>query len=44
MKIFQAYYKEEQKSQLDPEFTPFDNTANPVTNLYEYYIYTKIYE
>jgi len=44
MKIFQAYYKEEQKSNLDPEFTPFDNTANPVVNLHEYYIYTKIYE
>jgi hypothetical protein len=44
MKIFQAYYKEDQKSLLDTEFTPFDNTANPVVNLHEYYIYTKIYE
>jgi hypothetical protein len=44
MKIFQAYYKDDQKIHLDPEFTPFDNTANPVVNLHEYYIYTKIYE
>lgn len=44
MKIFQAYYKEEQKAHLDPEFTPYDNTANPVVNLHEFYIYTKIYE
>jgi hypothetical protein len=44
MKIFQAYYKEEQRSQLDQEFTPYDNTANPVVNLHEYYIYTKIYQ
>ena len=44
MKIFQAYYKEEQKSHLDSEFTPFDNTANPVVNLHEHYIYTRIYE
>ena len=44
MKIFQAYYKEEQRAHLDPEFTPFDNTANPVVNLHEYYIYTRIYQ
>jgi hypothetical protein len=44
MKIFQAYYKEEQRSQLDTEFYPFDNTSNPVINLHEHHIYTKIYE
>lgn len=44
MKIFQAYYKEEQKTLLDLEFTPYDNTANPVVNLHEYHIYNKIYE
>jgi hypothetical protein len=44
MKIYQAYYKDEQKVHLDPEFTPFDNTANPVVNLHEFYIYTKIYQ
>lgn len=44
MKIFQAFYKEEQRPNLDLEFTPFDNTVNPVVNLYEHYIYTKIYE
>jgi hypothetical protein len=44
MKIFQAYYKPEQISHLDSEFTPFDNTANPVINFHEYYIYKRIYE
>jgi hypothetical protein len=44
MKIFQAYYKEEQQAHLDPEFTPYDNTENPVVNLHEYYIYTKIFQ
>jgi hypothetical protein len=44
MKIFQAYYKEEQQIHLDSEFTPYDNTANPVINLHEYHIYNKIYE
>lgn len=44
MKIFQAYYKEEQRTHLDSEFTPFDNTANPVVNFHEYYIYKRIYE
>lgn len=44
MKIFQVYYKEEQRAHLDSEFTPYDNTANPVVNLHEYYIYTKIFE
>lgn len=44
MKIFQAYYKEEQREHLDKEFYPFDNTANPVINFHEYYIYKRIYE
>mgnify|MGYP003336337217 CR=1 FL=1 len=44
MKIFQAYYKDEQAAHLDQEFTPYDNTANPVVNFHEYYIYKKIYE
>jgi hypothetical protein len=41
-KIYQAYYKEEQKKHLDKEFEPFDNTANPVKNLYEHYIYHQV--
>jgi hypothetical protein len=44
MKIFQAFYKEDQRSELDNEFTPFDNTANPVVNFHEYYIYKQIYK
>ena len=44
MKIFQAYYRPDQVAHLDKEFTPFDNTANPVVNLHEYYIYTRLYQ
>jgi hypothetical protein len=44
MKIFQAYYKDEQKVHLDAEFVPYNNTENPVINLHEYHIYTKIYQ
>jgi hypothetical protein len=42
-KIFQAYYRDDQLPRLDPEFTPFDNRANPVSNLYEYYIYGQLH-
>ena len=42
IKIYQAYYKEEQIPNLDPEFTPYDNTVNPVSNLYEHYIYHQV--
>ena len=41
-KIYQAYYKQEQIPNLDPEFTPYDNTDNPVKNLYEHYIYHQV--
>jgi len=44
IKIYQAYYQEEQLPNLDPEFTPYDNTANPVKNLYELYIYKQVRE
>jgi hypothetical protein len=44
IKIFQAYYREDQKEFLEPEFTPFDNTNNPVKNLYEHYIYHQVYK
>jgi hypothetical protein len=42
IKIYQAYYHENQISHLDPEFTPYDNTENPVKNLYELYIYHQV--
>ena len=42
IRIYQAYYKDEQKEKLDPEFTPFNNTDNPVNNLYEHYIYHQV--
>jgi hypothetical protein len=42
IKIYQAYYREDQIPNLDPEFTPYDNTANPVKNLYELYIYHQV--
>jgi len=44
IKIYQAYYQEDQLPNLDPEFTPFDNTVNPVNNLYELYIYKQVRE
>lgn len=44
MKIFQAYYKLEQMKFLDEEFTAFDNTANPIVNLHEFYIYRMLYD
>lgn len=42
--IYQAFYKEEQKKHLDKEFTPYDNSANPVQNIYEHYIYHRVRE
>jgi hypothetical protein len=44
IRIYQSYYKEEQKEHLDPEFFPYDNTSNPVQNLYEHYLYHRIRE
>jgi len=38
-KIYQVYYKEEQKKFLNPEFFPFDNTSNKRSDLLEYYIF-----
>jgi hypothetical protein len=43
-RIYQSYYKPEQKAHLDPEFYPYDNTSNPVNNLYELYLYHRIRE
>lgn len=36
VKIFQLYFREEQRAFLNPEFTPFDNTANENPNDREY--------
>jgi hypothetical protein len=44
IKIYQAYYREDQKEHLDQQFEPFDNTSNPVKNLYEHYIYHQVYK
>lgn len=38
-KIYQVYYKKEQKQFLNPEFTPFNNTSNKRPDLMEYYIF-----
>lgn len=43
-RIYQAYYQDSQKIHLDPNFTPFDNRVNPVSNLYERYIYQQTAE
>lgn len=43
-RIYQSYYKQEQKEHLDPEFYHYDNTSNPVNNLYEHYLYHRIRE
>lgn len=43
-KIYQAYFKEEQKKFLNPEFTPFDNTKNKRPDLLEYYIFKLKYK
>jgi hypothetical protein len=37
-KIFQPYYNEQQRAQIDPGFEPFDNLKNPMPELREYYI------
>lgn len=36
--IFQPYFNEQQQTQIDPGFVPFDNLKNPVPELREYYI------
>lgn len=43
-KIYQAYYKEEQKKFLNPEFVSFDNTSNKRPDLMEYYIFNVGYK
>lgn len=39
IRIYQAFYRDDQKPHLDAEFFPYDNRSNPVDNLYERYIY-----
>lgn len=43
-KIYQAYYKEELKSHLCPEFEPLDNTANLESDYREYPLFLKTYD
>ena len=39
IKIYQAFYRDDQLSELDLEFTPYDNRANPIEHIYEHYLY-----
>jgi len=43
IKIYQAYYKPEQQSELDTLFTPYDNSAGGNPSISEYLIYKGIY-
>ncbi len=42
--LYQAYYQEDQKSILDPIFTPYDNTKNEAPHLREYPMWKALYE
>lgn len=44
MKIFQIYYKQEQKLTLDTKFIPYDNTENLSPDLREWYIWNKEFQ
>lgn len=44
MKIYQLFYKEEQREHLDPLFVPYENILNPKPELREWYIWDKEYE
>ena len=43
-KVFQIYYKDEQKSNLDSAFVPYDNTSNPDPAIQEWLIWDKLYQ
>jgi hypothetical protein len=43
-KIYQLFYKEEQRTHLDPAFVPYENIDNPKPELREWYIWDKEYE
>lgn len=42
--IYQIYYKENQKDQLDPGFVPYDNTGKLYPYNYEYAVFFDIYK
>ena len=44
IKIFQLYYKPEQRAMLDPGFATIDNTVNPRPELREWYIWDREHE
>ena len=44
IKVFQSYYREKQKRTLDPSFTPYDVSWNPLPHLRETPLYFKLYE
>lgn len=44
LKVFQLYFREDQRPFLIKEFTPFDNTANPAPNDREYPLLLKCRE
>lgn len=41
--IFQLYYNLEQKSELDPDFVPYENCENPSPELGEWYVWNQQY-
>lgn len=43
-KIFQIYFKPEQKEQMDSSFVPYDNTNNPQPQIQEWYIWNEYYK
>lgn len=43
-KIFQIYFKEEQREKLDSLFVPYDNTANLQSELREWVVWNREYE
>lgn len=44
MKIFQIYFKPELKVHCDPNFVPYDNTANPRPELREWDVWDREYD
>lgn len=42
--LYQAYYEESQKANLDPIFCSFDNTKNETPHLREYPMWKKLYQ
>lgn len=44
LKVFQTFYRDDQISELDHEFEPFDNRANPSPELMEFYCNMVLYD